>query len=219
MAPRWPNLSLKVRAPNAWPRSWWPRQIPKIGMPRDSAAVRISVRSVAVASASGRGIARPVREEDPVGLVVEDRLGRGRAGHDRDLAADIDQVAGDVPLHAEVERDDVRATAVAGSGVRAGSIRVARPALDAKRRVQAELPGRRPLGHDLAGQVAADQAGAGLGLGHQAGVVEVGRREDALHRPALAGQADQGAGVDPLDADDAVSLEIVGERAARAVSC
>ena len=40
---RCPNLSLKVFAPNAWPRSWWPRQMPKIGSPRDSTAVRISV--------------------------------------------------------------------------------------------------------------------------------------------------------------------------------
>ena len=60
------------------------------------------------------------------------------------------------------------------------------------------------VGHDLAGQVAADQAGAGLRLGDEAGVVEVGRREDPLHRPLLAGQADEGAGVDPFDADDAV---------------
>ncbi len=30
-APRWPNFNLKVLPPNARPRIWWPRQIPKIG--------------------------------------------------------------------------------------------------------------------------------------------------------------------------------------------
>ena len=40
--------------------------------------------------------------------------------------------------------------------------------------------------HDFARQVAADQARAGLGLGHQAGIVEVDRREDSLHRPAFS---------------------------------
>ena len=59
--------------------------------------------------------------------------------------------------------------------------------------------------------------GLALRLGDEAGVVEVGRREDALHRPALAGQADQGPGVDPLDADDAVLGEVVVERPAATV--
>ena len=31
LAPRWPNLSLKVPAPNARPSTWWPRQMPRIG--------------------------------------------------------------------------------------------------------------------------------------------------------------------------------------------
>ena len=40
-APRWPNFSLKVLAPNAWPSSWWPRQMPKMGsLPMQAATSR-----------------------------------------------------------------------------------------------------------------------------------------------------------------------------------
>ena len=83
--------------------------------------------------------------------------------------------------------------------------------------LEARLPGARLAGHDLARQVAADQAGAGLRLGDEAGVVEVGRRDDPLHRPPLAREADQGAGVDPLDAQHVVLGQVGVERAAGAV--
>jgi hypothetical protein len=33
LAPWWPNFILKVFAPEASARIWWPRQIPKVGMP------------------------------------------------------------------------------------------------------------------------------------------------------------------------------------------
>ena len=59
--------------------------------------------------------------------------------------------------------------------------------------------------------------GLARALATRLGVVEVGRREDSLHGPAFPRQPDQGAGVDPLDADDAVLLEIVGQRTGRAV--
>ena len=52
-------------------------------------------------------------------------------------------------------------------------------------------------------------------LVHQRGVVEVGRREDARHRPADAQPAHQGARVDPLDADDAVLAQVGVERRGR----
>ena len=79
--------------------------------PASSAAVRIRrPQGSRSASSQGAGVARAVGEEDAVGLVVEDRLGRHGAGDDRHPAADLDQVAEDVPLHAEVERHDVRAT-------------------------------------------------------------------------------------------------------------
>ena len=71
------------------------------------------------------------------------------------------------------------------------------PCRRARARTGARSPGSQVVasrGHDLARQVAADQAGAGLRLGHQAGVVEVGRREDALHAPLARGSGGPGRG-------------------------
>ena len=44
LAPWWPNFILKVFAPEASARIWWPRQMPKVGMPRS-----ISSRVAAIA--------------------------------------------------------------------------------------------------------------------------------------------------------------------------
>ena len=66
-------------------------------------------------------------------------------------------------------------------------------------------------------QVAAHEARAGLGLGDQAGVVEVGRGNDPLHRAPLPRMPDQGARVDPLDADHSVFFEVRGQRPGRAM--
>ena len=55
------------------------------------------------------GVAGAVGEEDAVGVLGENFFGGGGAGQDRDAAAQVDQVAGDVPLHAVVEGDDVGA--------------------------------------------------------------------------------------------------------------
>ena len=68
------------------------------------------------------------------------------------------------------------------------------------------------LGHHFASEVAADKARAGLCLGDQARVVEIDRGQDSLHRAPLARVPDQGAGVDPLDADHAVFFEILRQR-------
>ena len=153
------------------------------------------------------GIAGAVGEEDAVGLVRQHLLGRRRAGHDRHPAAHLDQVAGDVPLHAVVERDDVRIGRRGSAGsARVGSLRP---------RAEPLVPLARLVGHDLAHQVAADQAGAGLGLGDQAGVVEVGASRGRPSSPRGAQPADQGPRVDPLDADDAVLA--AGSRRAIAV--
>ncbi len=84
-----------------------------MGIPCESAAVRIKVLSVAVASARNAGVAGAVGEKDSIRLVLEDLRGGGRAWDDGDPAAGIDQVAGDVPLHAEVEGDHLRS----GGGV------------------------------------------------------------------------------------------------------
>ena len=55
----------------------------------------------------GGRVAGAVGQEDAVGVVRQHLLGRRRAGHDRHLAADLHQAAQDVPLHAEIEGDDV----------------------------------------------------------------------------------------------------------------
>ena len=54
------------------------------------------------------GIAGTVGQKDAVGLERQDLLGRRRARQDRDAAALVDQVPGDVPLHAEVQGHDVQ---------------------------------------------------------------------------------------------------------------
>ena len=51
------------------------------------------------------GVAGAVREEHAVGLLCEHFVGRRGAGHNRHAATLVDQVARDVPLHAEVEGD------------------------------------------------------------------------------------------------------------------
>ena len=57
--------------------------------------------------ADGRRIAGAVRQEDAVRVEREDLGGARRRGHDRDLAARVDEAAQDVPLHAVVDGDDV----------------------------------------------------------------------------------------------------------------
>jgi hypothetical protein len=44
LAPWWPNFILKVFAPDASARIWWPRQMPKVGRP-----LSISVRVASIA--------------------------------------------------------------------------------------------------------------------------------------------------------------------------
>ena len=76
------------------------------------------------------------------------------------------------------------------------------------------------LGHHFADQVAADQAGARLRLGDQAGVVEIGRREHALHRAARCAAGGPATGCRcRLDADDAVLLQIIARGFAPSGSC
>ena len=83
-----------------------------------------------------------------------------------------------------------------------------RPARQVRRRKRAgrSLRSRRTASAGTTSRTRSRPTMPGLvrALCDQRGVVEVGRRQDALHRPADAQPADQGAGVDPLDADDAV---------------
>ena len=96
LAPRWPNLSLKVRAPKAWPRSWWPRQMPKIG-----SSAPISSRTLSTYGQRLR-IAGTVRQEDAVGLQRQHVARRGARRHHGQPRAPFSQGTEDVGLHAEV---------------------------------------------------------------------------------------------------------------------
>ena len=150
--------------------------------------------------ADGCRVAGAVREEDAVGLVAQDLLGRRGAGHDRDLAADLRQAAEDVPLHAEVEGDDVlRRPAAPAARARRTAPKPSVP-VERLRPARPRCTRSRPT---MPGQACA--------FVHQRGVVEVGGREDAVHRPADAQPADQGPGVDALDADDVAGLQVVVE--------
>ena len=100
----------------------------------------------------------PLERKMPSGWCSRIASAGMRAGHDRHAAADLDQVPRDVPLHAEIERHDVRAGVRAGLGSRAGRrLRGARSSSNSR-----FSPGSQVTlaGHDLARQVAADQAGA-----------------------------------------------------------
>ena len=54
LPPWWPNFSLKVLPPHAWPRIWWPMQIPKMGC----FPSRLLVVSTAYGRADGSPCAR-----------------------------------------------------------------------------------------------------------------------------------------------------------------
>src|SRR3989304_497778 len=80
LAPRWPNFSLKVRAPSARPRIWCPRQIPKIGTrpprPRTAAPAVPVVRARAghlPHEVHAREVGRGLRLPDEGALVQVER--------------------------------------------------------------------------------------------------------------------------------------------------
>ena len=141
--------------------------------------------------ADRRGVARPVRHEDAVGLALKHLVGRRGARQDRHLAAGRGQASGDVPLHPEIERHHMRPIALP--------------------------PGARARGHHLAGQIPADQPRALPGQRDQPIVVQLRCRQDPLHRPPLAGPAHERPRVDALDADDAVFIHVIVERPRRPV--
>ncbi|MEY3457592.1 MAG: hypothetical protein RL215_749 [Planctomycetota bacterium] len=65
-------------------------------------------------------IAGSVGEEDAVGVECEDFAGGSGTGNDGDAAAEIAEVACDVPFHAVVDGDDVRFAGVIASGAEVG---------------------------------------------------------------------------------------------------
>ena len=102
LAPWWPNFILTVRAPEASARSWWPRQMPNVGMPRVDELAR-SRRSRSRRAPGRRGRWTGTRRR------ASSRAPRAPASAPapRSPAAALGQHAQDVVLDAEVVGDDV----------------------------------------------------------------------------------------------------------------
>jgi len=150
----------------------------------------------------GSRIAGAVGEEDAIGIFFEDFLGCGGGGNDGDFAAELAEVAGDIPLHAVVDGDDVGAI-VGGCGIFRG--------IEVVEGVESLVPFEGFFGDDFLNEVSSDESGTGLGLGDEGLIVEVGGGEYAFHSSPDAESADEGAGVDALNADDAGFLEVFVE--------
>jgi len=109
---------------------------------------------------------------------------------------------GNVPFHAVVERHDVPVLCGALSRWRSGYGKL-RP--DA----QSLGPLDRLLWNYFAHQVATYQPRALLGLGHQTGIHQIGRRKHTFERAVLPDATDQCPGIDAGDAHHAESGEVV----------
>ena len=127
-------------------------------------------------------------------------VGRGRARQDRHAAAHVEQMPGDVPFHAVVQGHDVRRSDWRPASCRRiGQLR---------QRIKPLVQSIGPCGDHLADQVAADQARAGLGLGDQAGVVQIDGRKDTLHGPLGAKRRTSARVSIPSMADDTVPHQV-----------
>ena len=185
-----------VLPPSARPSIWWPRQMPKVGMPLSITLADHRHRIFA----GRRRIAGAVGEEHAVRLERHDVLGRGLRRHHRDLAAAAGEQAQDVALDAVVDRDHVE-------------FRLVLPAV-----ALAPLPRRLVPGEALARghhrhQVHADEARPRARLLLQRVEVELaGRlvRDHGVRHALLADQRGERAGVDAGQADDAARLAAIG---------
>src|SRR6185436_8234122 len=77
LLPRWPNLSFRVLAPNANPRSWWPRQMPNVGN------WCATSRAASIAKSSGSGSPGPFESSTPAASSARISLAGVRAGNTR----------------------------------------------------------------------------------------------------------------------------------------
>ena len=155
-----------MSAPIARPRSWWPRQIPKIGTsPSSPWIVSIGVRH-------HLGVARAVRQEHAVGAHRQD-VGGTRVGADDVDVAVVRQAERDVALHPEVDGHDAAAAVGIDGGDRvadrcgdgADEVDAVGAGLRLRRgeelvvRGRPERTGNRPVIADQAGQAAGVDAG------------------------------------------------------------
>src|SRR5690606_33060481 len=133
----------------------------------------------------GAGVAGAVREEEAVGLPGEDGLQRRPGREHAHGAAAVAERAEDVPLDAVVVDGDALRVRALAEGVVVG------------------------LGAgDAAGELEAGHARERPRLRHEAGVVEVLRRDDGVHDAPLADVADEPPGVHAGDADEAVAAHV-----------
>ncbi|MND98458.1 hypothetical protein D3C80_908100 [compost metagenome] len=146
---------------------------------------------------AGRGrITRTVRQDHAVGIAGQDVLGRGGGRNHGDLGARRGQGAQDVALHAIVHDHDIL--------VGRFHARIAGGPFP-----HALVPVEGLQGRGVLGQVQADQAGPGLGLGHQGLQVELAVRvvgDDGVGRALVTDDLGQGAGVHARQADHAAAL-------------
>ena len=159
-------------------------------------------------SSAGRSPAAPDRrdrwrETRRRAAAGQDVVGRGRAGQDRHAAAHVEQVPGDVPLHAVIQGDHVRR-----AGLETGS---ASP----RRRSRAQgLSGSRPLDRPVRESPRAPGRGRPAPDWRLALATRRASSRSIVERtpfiaPRMRMPPHQRPGVDALQADDAVAAEIL----------
>ena len=144
------------------------------------------------------GIARAVGEHHSVRLARENFGGGGSRRHHRHAAADVHQLAEDSPLHAVVHHHHLVL------------LRLRRTALHSL------FPAIRAAGGHFGGEILPFHAWRAAGPFDQRLRGGAGGVDDPLLRARAAEDAHQPAGVDALDAHDAVALEEIGQRFLRA---
>jgi hypothetical protein len=173
--------------------SWWPRQMPNIGLPVSISALMVGTAYLPVAA----GSPGPLDRKMPSGLCERTSLAVAVAGHDRHLGALFGELAQDVALGAVVDGDDVELgvldLAVALVPFPRGLVPVVGLA------VVTSLARSRPF-----------EAGEVLELGDHRGLVEeavglVG--DDAVRHALFADAGGQRPRVDAGDADDVALLQ------------
>ena len=150
----------------------------------------------------GRGVAGAVGQEHGLSAAGLDLFGGEGRRNDQHVEALLGQKAQDVPLDAEVVGDEARAFArpvVGAVGVEFGG--------DAA--VAGPLPRR--SGHHAGDEVLAFHRRQGLRLHDEFGGIGDGGGNHAAHGSVHTQVAGQGAGVDALDAGNAVLLQKVGQ--------
>src|SRR5258705_7540191 len=117
------------------------------------------------------GVAGAVGEEYAIGFLRENFFRRGRAWENSHTATQVDQVPGNVPLHAVVERDDMRLVLT----LRLRRVAGARVAVEMGPFTEWLLPLEGLVRKHFADEIAANQSGARFGLGDKAGIIQIVR--------------------------------------------